>query len=237
MSGPAEAALAALSALGVAAFVLHEARTPAPLVRMDFLRERALSTGLLSMALISAILMTTLVVGPFYLSDVLGLEPVQIGLVMSVGPGVAALTGVPAGRLVDGLGSFCVIVAGLLAVAAGSILLTVLPGWFGVGGYVASLVAITFGYALFQAANTTAVMQGAPPDHRGVTSAVLGLSRNLGLISGASVMGAIYAMGPRIAEDFGLGAGNEAGLRPAFVVAAVLAALALCATWWGQRQN
>ena len=237
MSGPAMAGLAALSVLGVTAFIRHEAQTPAPLVRMELLRERELSTGLLSMALVSAILMATLVVGPFYLSGALGLGPIQIGFVMSVGPGVAALTGVPAGRLVDRLGSFHMIVAGLMAVAAGSTLLTVLPSRFDVGGYVSSLVVITFGYALFQAANTTAVMQGVPSDRRGVTSALLGLSRNLGLISGASAMGAIYAVGPRIIEGFGLGAGHEAGLRSTFVVAAGLALFALGAVWLGQRRG
>jgi len=237
ISASAMAILAALSGFGITAFFFNETRAPAPLVRMDLLRERALSTSLFAMALISAIMMATLVVGPFYLSSALGLGAVETGLVMSVGPGVAAVTGVPAGRLVDRLGSFRVIISGLLAVAAGSTLMMALPGWLGVGGYVASVVVITFGYALFQAANTTAVMQSATSDRRGVTSALLGLSRNLGLISGASAMGAIYVMGPRIAEVFGLRAGDEAGLRLTFLVAAGLAALALCATWWGQRQN
>lgn len=139
--------------------------------------------------------------------------------------------------MVDRLGSFRVIVAGLMTIAAGSILLAVLPGWFGDGGYVIGLVLITFGYASFQAANTTAVMQGATSDRRGVTSALLGLSRNLGLISGASAMGTIYAMGPRIAEAFGRSAGDEAGLRLTFLVAASLAALALCASWFGRRRK
>ena len=53
--------------------------------------------------------------------------PVETGMVMSVGPAVAALTGVPAGRVVDRLGSFPVIVAGLLSVMTGSLLLALLP--------------------------------------------------------------------------------------------------------------
>jgi MFS family permease len=78
--------------------------------------------------------MSTLVVGPFYLGGVLGLDPVETGMVMSVGPAVAALTGVPAGRAVDRLGSFPVIGAGRLAVMIGSLLLTQMPVMFGTGG-------------------------------------------------------------------------------------------------------
>ncbi len=148
------------------AFVLTEARAPAPLVRLDLLRDRSRGTGLACLMLVSAIVMATLVVGPFYLSGVLGLDPVETGMVMSVGPAVAAVTGIPAGRLVDRLGSFPVIVAGLLALMIGSMLLTILPGLIGVGGYAASLVILTFGYAMFQAANMTAIMQRTASERR-----------------------------------------------------------------------
>lgn len=235
ISGLALLGLSVASVLGFAAFVLIEIRATAPLVRLELLRDRVLGTGLASLMLVSAIVMATLVVGPFYLSGVLHLGPVETGTVMSVGPVVAALTGVPAGRLVDRLGSFPVVVAGLLAVIPGSLLLTVMPGLLGVSGYTASLVVITFGYAMFQAANMAAVMQRAPQDQKGLTSALLGLSRNMGLVWGASAMAALYATGPRIAETFGMSAANGAGLAVTFSAAACLAGLSLLAVLWGQR--
>lgn len=235
MPGLALLGLSVVSVLGFAAFVRTEARAPAPLVRLDLLRDRTLGTCLASLMLVSAIVMATLVVGPFYLSGVLGLDPVETGMVMSIGPAVAAVTGVPAGRLVDRTGPFPVIAGGLLAVMLGSLLLTVLPGLFGARGYAASLVVLTFGYAMFQAANMTTIMQGTTSEHRGVTSALVGLSRNIGLIWGASAMAAVYAMGPRIAGGIGLGADQGSGLGVTFAVAACLAGVSLGSVLWGQQ--
>ncbi len=132
--------------------------------------------------------MATLVVGPFYLSRALGLDAARVGLVLSVGPLVAALTGVPAGRIADRLGAQRVTLAGLLGIAAGSVLLSMLPATLGVFGYIVPIVVITAGYGLFQTANNTAVMTDVRPDQRGVISGMLNLSRNLGLITGASMM-------------------------------------------------
>lgn len=228
--GAFNALLAVLSIVGVVAFILVERRSASPLLRIELLAERRLSSALLSLGLVTTIVMATLVVGPFYLSDVLGLRPVETGLVMSIGPGVAALVGIPAGRLVDAYGSERVAVAGLVAVALGSVLMMILPGWLGAGGYVVGLAVITAGYALFQAANSTSVMADAPQDCRGLTSALLGLARNLGLVTGASAMGAIFALGSNGVATIGLAAGRETGMMLTFAAAAVLAVVALAIT-------
>jgi hypothetical protein len=85
-------------------------------------------------------------------------------------------------------------IVGLSGITAGSFLLSVIPASFGVPGYVVPIVVITASYAMFQAANNTVIMTNIRADQRGVISGMLSLSRNLGLITGASVMGAVFAL-------------------------------------------
>ncbi len=218
--------LAAL--LGAGCFLFVEARTQSPLIQLAMFRSRALSGGLVMSALVSTVVMTTLVVGPFYLSGGLGLEPAFVGLVLSVGPLVAALTGVPAGRVVDCFGARRATVVGLVGLTGGSVILSMLPPSFGIAGYVAPIVAITAGYALFQTANNTAVMQAITSDRRGVVSGMLNLSRNLGLITGASAMGAVFAFASDATGSATvLPEGVASGMRITFAVAAVLMMIAL----------
>jgi MFS family permease len=172
--------------------------------------------------------MATLVVGPFYLSGALGLDAAVVGLVLSVGPIVVALAGVPAGRIADRYGAERMTIAGLVGIAVGSFILSMLPATLGIPGYIAPLVVITVGYALFQTANNTAVMSDIPPDQRGVISGMLNLSRNLGLITGASVMGAVFALASATADITTARPESVAtGMRITFAVAAVLIVVAL----------
>ncbi|WP_418316157.1 MFS transporter [Piscinibacter sakaiensis] len=214
--------------LGLGSFVFVEARVASPLVRLAMFRDPLLGAGFAMSALVTTVVMATLVVGPFYLAGALALDAAGIGLVMSSGPLVAALVGVPAGRIVDRLGSYRTTVAGLVGMLAGASILPMVPTAFGVAGYIAPLVVFTAGYAIFQAANNTAVLVDVGPDQRGVVSGLLTLSRNLGLITGASAMGAVFALGSATANV--ATASPEAvaaGMRATFVVASGLTLLAL----------
>lgn len=221
-------ALLLLAIIGAVLFYFAEAATPSPLIRMAMFHKLELSVSLATSALVSTVMMATLVVGPFYLARSLGLDAAMVGLVLSVGPAVAALTAVPAGRLADRLGTQCVTAIGLLGMAAGAITLVVLPTTFGIPGYLAPLVVITASYAFFQTANNAAVMADASPDERGATSGMLNLSRNLGLITGASVMGAVFAFGSASSDIATAPAHAVAnGMRITFAVSAVLVVVAL----------
>ena len=68
-------ALLAAAALGVGLFLLAEARAASPLVRLTRFRDPVLSASLAMSALVSTVMMATLVVGPFYLARALGLDP------------------------------------------------------------------------------------------------------------------------------------------------------------------
>jgi hypothetical protein len=90
------------------------------------------------------------------------------------------------------------------------------------------MVVMTVGYALFQTANNTAVMTDIAADQRGVMSGLLNLSRNLGLITGASVMGAVFAFASKASDiATALPGAIGTGMRTTFAVAAGLMILAL----------
>lgn len=219
--------------LGLAAgcaglFIWIESSVAAPLVRLEIFRDRQLSGGLAMTLLVATVIATTMVVGPFYLAHGLGLDTASVGLTLSAGPLMAACVGVPAGKLVDRFGTQQMTALGLTGMALGCSMLAILPHSLGLPGYVMPIMLTTAGYALFQAANNTSIMGGIRADQRGVISAMLSLSRNLGLITGVSVMGAVFFAATR-ATDIS-SAGGEAmgdGMRLTFAVAAGLILLAI----------
>jgi MFS family permease len=199
-------------------------RSPSLLSALD----PSLAPNLFVNLLVAAVMMTTLVVGPFYLGHGLDLKEALVGLVMSVGPAISIVSGVPSGRAVDAWGTGRVMAIGLAMLAVGAFLLSSLPSAIGVAGYVAAIVVLTPGYQLFQAANNTAVLADAPKARRGVASGLLSFSRNLGLVLGASAMAAVFAwgVGP---DDPGRAspAALTSGMRLTFLLAAGLMAVAM----------
>ncbi|CAM3234259.1 MFS transporter [Pseudomonas fluorescens] len=191
------------------------------------LKDPALRAGLAMSALVSAVIMSTFVVGPFYLSRGLGLDAAWMGLAMAVGPCVSALNGLPAGQLTDRLGSQRMTHAGLGVMGLGALLLAVASGLI---AYLGSLILLTLGYSLFQAANNTAVMNDVEPARRGTVSGLLNLSRNLGLIFGAWALGAVFAWAsPDVTHATAQTVAN--GLHVTFGVALALIVTASTFAW------
>lgn len=157
--------------------------------------DQNITPNLMVNLLVAAVMMTTLVIGPFYLSLGLNLDQIQVGLIMGIGPVVAILSGIPSGRLVDRWGSRYIVITGLIFLIFGSTMLAILPKLMGISGYIMPIIILTSGYQLFQAANNTMTLVDVPKARQGMVSGLLSLSRNMGLIIGASVMGAIFSFG------------------------------------------
>lgn len=226
--GLMNATLLAAGLAGIGLFITVESRVASPLIRLAAFRDAQFSAGLATNAIVATVMMATLVVGPFYLSRTLRLNEALVGMVISIGPIISVFTGVLVGRLVDRAGAALVVILGLVEMAAGSTALTILPSMFGVAGYIAAIVVLTPGYQLFQAANNTAVMKDVSPDRRGLVSGMLSLSRNIGLITGASVMGAVFAFAADTSDITTAPPGAVAtGMRVTFAVAAALIVIAI----------
>ncbi|MBI1771802.1 MAG: MFS transporter [Burkholderiales bacterium] len=226
--GALNLALLLAAILGAALFMLAESKVASPLLRPALFRDITLSTSLIMNTLVATVMMATLVVGPFYLSRALTLSDAMVGLVMSIGPGISACSGVIAGRIVDRMGAPATVTAGLIAMTVGAFALALLPAILGITGYIIAIAILTPGYQLFQAANNTAVMQDIAPNQRGLTSGMLNLSRNLGLITGATLMGAVFAWASASSDiRTAAPAAIATGMQMTFIVAGVMLVVAL----------
>lgn len=225
-------ALLLIALVGGGLFIRAQSRALSPLIPLTVFRDKSLVSGLATSALVATVMMATLLVGPFYLSITLGLPAAFVGLALAAGPAVAALAGVPAGRLADRFGVQPMRLAGLAAMVLGCLMLSLVPPALGTVGYLAAIVVTTLGYAFFQTANNTAVMADVAAQRRGVIAGLLNLSRNLGFFTGASVLGAVFAAAAATNDITRASpAAVTNGLHTTFAVALAMMILALLIAW------
>lgn len=195
MSNGLDGAIVLLSAIACGAFVaflLIEKRTTSPIIPLDLLRSGHLRVSLAMNAIVSLVMMGILVVGPYFLTEGLGLTTAKMGLAMSVGPISSALSGIPAGRLTERIGAGRAVLVGALAMVVATAMMAGLPYVLGPGGFILAFMLLAPGYQVFLAALNTSVMERASEQNRGVTLGVLSLSRNFGFILGAGAVSAVF---------------------------------------------
>lgn len=222
--------LGVAAVVGLALFLAVQVKARAPLLKLAMFGNALLSTSMAMSVLVYAVMMATLVLGPFYLSKALGLDTRMVGLVMTIGPLAAAIMGVPAGTIADRIGAKLVMAFGLALFTLGAFAMSWVSLDGGVATYIAAILFISIGLALFQTPNNTAVMADARPEQRGLVSGLLALARNLGLITGASLMGALFASVAGDMATTNVATANAElvtnGMRFTFRIAAVMAAAA-----------
>jgi len=194
----------------------------------SFYSDPSFRLHLLSNLAIAAVMISTLIVGPFYLTHSLHLDPYHMGLVMSVGPITSILSGTIAGYAVDRFGYGFVLKCGFVQSLIGTIAFIFLPIKFGSIGFALSAVLLSLGYQLFLSANSNSLMQNARTEHRGMASGALNFSRNLGLLCGTYLMGGLFDFFAKNSSAFSTP--EQAitnGFQITFAVAAVMIAVLL----------
>jgi MFS family permease len=217
--------LMVVAGLLVTLLVPIERRATRPVLPGLLLRTRVLSFGAVLNLIVGAVMMSTLIVGPFYLAGALGLPPTSVGMAMAAGPVVSIVSGVLAGRLVDRGSPARLTSVGLGVMAAGATALAVLPPVWGLPGYLIGTMLLAPGYQLFLASNNTLVIGAVAAERRGTASGLLGISRNLGLVTGTTVLGSVFVAAIGSADAVAASVdGLDAGLHLVFGIAAVATA-------------
>jgi EmrB/QacA subfamily drug resistance transporter len=178
----------------LAAFVMRQRRTPAPLVDPVLLRLRPLRDGLVAGFLSAAVLFGVLFATPFLLLGPLGLGPAAAGLCLTALPVALALTAPFAGRMADRSATGRLTLAGMLVAAAALLVLAGLAAGIGPAGLVAGLVVVGVGLGLFLSPNSAAVMARVPPSVTGLASGLVNMARGLGTAVGLAGAGLVFAL-------------------------------------------
>src|SRR5213082_3328628 len=181
----------------------HELPRAAPLIPFDLLRIRVLSLSLATSVCSFMAQMAALVALPFEIQR-LGHSAVATGLFMTPWPLALAVAAPLAGRLADRHAAGMLGGLGLLAVAAGLMLLAFLPASSTPAGFVWRMALCGAGFGFFQAPNNRAIMNSAPRARSGVAGGMLSAARLLGQTLGAAGVAILFRAYGAAGSNFAL---------------------------------
>jgi len=185
-------ALFAAAAGLLGGFVAVERRRPSPMLDLTLFRSRVFSSTTVSALLNYACVYAVLFVVPFLLVQGRGLDTRQAGLVLTAQPLVMAVVAPVSGALSDRIGSRLLASLGMLLLAAGLLLLAALAPSASLGALAAALGLVGLGVGTFVSPNNSALMGAAPRNRQGIASGVLATARNVGMVLGVGLAGAVF---------------------------------------------
>ena len=175
------------------AFILIERHHAQPIVNFGMFGNALFSVNLITGFMTFVAIAGTLILMPFYLQGILGLDSLQVGMLLAVHPIAMGLIAPLSGALSDRVGVRPIVVVGLLALLGGYVAVSSLDVHTTPLGYALRLLPVGLGMGIFQSPNNSAIMGAAPRAQLGVASSILALTRTLGQTVGISVLSAVWA--------------------------------------------
>ena len=177
-------------------FVRSQLRKPYPLLPFDLLRIPIFSLSVFTSICSFVAQMLALVALPFFLQKELGYSDVQTGLLLTAWPAVIVVVAPVAGLLVERVHAGVLGGVGLTVMAAGLLLLALLPDHPTDGAIIWRLVVCGAGFGLFQSPNNSILIASAPAYRSGSASGMLATARLIGQTTGAALMALFFHLFP-----------------------------------------
>jgi EmrB/QacA subfamily drug resistance transporter len=245
---PAILALLAVFILALLLFLWIETHQAQPMVDLKMFRNSAFSISLLTGFGTFVAIAGTLLLMPFYLENVLGYNPQQVGLLLAVLPVTLGLVAPLSGSLSDRFGSKIITLVGLFILGIGYSLLSRLAVDTTAVVFLLLFLPIGAGMGAFQSPNNSLIMGSAPPGRLGIVSGMLAITRTLGQTTGIALLGAAWSARVFFYSGEVLAAGATTappaaqvkGLQDVFISMAILMAAAFVLSfieWRVQRRQ
>jgi EmrB/QacA subfamily drug resistance transporter len=188
------AVLVGLTASGImwGLFLWIERHAPWPMVDLKLFSVPAFSGAIVSAVLNYICVYSIMFLMPFYLMQGRTLSASQTGLVLTAMPIVMAVVAPISGTLSDRIGTRWLTTLGMVVIALGAGFLSRMEAS-------TPLVYIPFGLALtgmgigiFISPNNSSLMGAAPHNRQGIAAGILATSRNVGMVLGVGLAGAVF---------------------------------------------
>lgn len=181
-----------LSLIGMILFYWVERKTENPLIDFSLFQASAFSIGNLTCVFSFVVLYAVLLLTPFYLKSIVGLDSFASGIYLTIVPiGMTVFTPI-SGFIADRYGIRIPTIAGMICSASGCILLSLM----GTAGYYGFLIPGLFlagsGLGLFTPPNNSGVMGSVPTKRLGIAGGILNMSRTFGMGFGVTLGGLSY---------------------------------------------
>jgi EmrB/QacA subfamily drug resistance transporter len=177
--------------LGLGALILHEARTPEPMLPLELWRNRVIVIGSLGGGLAGAVMMGVSAFLPTYVQGALGRSPLTAGLVLGCMSVTWAFASIFGGRLMVRTSYRLAAVLGALSLVAGSVILVTMTSARGVPWASTGSLVIGIGMGLCNTAFIVSIQAAVPWQQRGAATSSCLFLRFIGQALGAASFGAV----------------------------------------------
>ncbi|HUA46030.1 MAG TPA: MFS transporter [Solirubrobacteraceae bacterium] len=191
--------LLALAAAALAAFVVIELRSRAPLLDLSLLHAPFVGT-LIAAALYTPTAFAMLVYASLWLQTVLGLTPIAAGLVTLPMMMFGFVVSAAGGKHLDAAPARLVIAAGLALTAAGDLLEIGLGARSHWSDLIAGFVVIGVGIGALAPIIASAATAAVPAERAGMAAGAVNTARQVGLAIGIAVYGSVFTT--RVLDGF-----------------------------------
>jgi len=212
-------ALVAVAVVALVVFVVAERRVANPMLDLALLRNGSFTTLLVAGALLSAAAWAGMTYESLWLQSVLGLSPIQAGLVLLPCSLAAFAVSGWVGRIMHRVSPRLLIGTGLLVIAAGALAQAVIRAGSGFVVVMPGLALVGIGAGLAMAPLSATAMAAVPGSRAGMAGGAVSTFRQLGYAFGIAVLGEVFrggltrAAGPGLADALGGGAARAVMAR------------------------
>ena len=184
--------LSVISCLMLTAFIINEKNTDKPLLDLHIFTNRVFSISALSGTMLFLILFIIIFMMPFFLIKLKGFDPKTAGYMMMVPFAFLFFIAPISGKLSDTLGSRVLCTSGMAIIFTGAVMLAFTDIHDSIFRICLDLAIVGIGTSIFISPNSAALMSSIPEDIRGTGGAIMATARNLGMVLGIALAGAVF---------------------------------------------